>query len=101
MAQEKSTKKADKVHDNGEAKESDAKASDTKTAPKSPGVDVESNEPNSGPGYSHSRKLSPVAPVFVPRLNQDQDPEQFIDADEENSPSVKKSTKGLSASMWA
>ncbi|KAL6901768.1 hypothetical protein GGI43DRAFT_383364 [Trichoderma evansii] len=82
--------------DNGEMKAGNVKAivttNDTKPAPKSPDVD-------SGHGYSHSRKLSPVAPVFVPRLNQDQ--EQAMDTNGEDSPSIKKLTKGLSASMWA
>lgn len=67
-------------------------ASDRKTTPKSQDVDGE-------PGYSHSRKLSPDAQVFVPRLNQDQ--EQAMDTNGEDSPSIKKLIKGLSASIWA
>ncbi|UKZ95193.1 uncharacterized protein TrAFT101_010044 [Trichoderma asperellum] len=96
MTQEKNAEKVDEGYDNGEVKESDDKVNDTKTAPKSADVDI---EPSSGPGYSHSRKLSPVAPVFVPRLHQD--PVQAMDTNGENDLSIKKSTKGLSASMWA
>jgi DNA topoisomerase IB len=82
------------------------KANDTKAAPQSPDVDVDIDgdvdvgyEPTSGPAYTHSRKLSPVAPVFVPRAYQDLG--QAMDANGENSSSIQKSTKGLSASMWA
>lgn len=98
MAQEKKAKKVDETHNNGEVKASDAKANDTKAAPPSleVGVDIESS---SGPSYTHSRKLSPVAPVFVPRLEQDL--EHAVDTNGENSSSIKKTTKGLSASMWA
>ncbi|KAH8123961.1 hypothetical protein FP744_10003188 [Trichoderma asperellum] len=95
MAQEKNAEKVDEVYDNVEVKESDDNVNDNKNAPKSQDVDI---EPSSGPGYSHSRKLSPVAPVFVPRL---QDPEQAMDTNGENDLSIKKPTKGLLASMWA
>lgn len=95
MAQEKNAEKVDEVYDNVEVKQSDDNVNDNKNAPKSQDVDI---EPSSGPGYSHSRKLSPVAPVFVPRL---QDPEQAMDTNGENDLSIKKPTKGLLASMWA
>ncbi|KAM0473453.1 hypothetical protein ACHAPX_008200 [Trichoderma viride] len=115
-AQEKKAKEVDEARKNGEMKASDAKvnnvkvtdtkANDTKAAPQSPDVDVDIDgdvdvgyEPTSGPAYTHSRKLSPVAPVFVPRAYQDLG--QAMDANGENSSSIQKSTKGLSASMWA
>ncbi|RFU76360.1 hypothetical protein TARUN_5886 [Trichoderma arundinaceum] len=59
----------------------------------SSGVEVKSNN---GSAYSHSRKLSPVAPVFVPN-NKDV---PAITKGEHQDP-IKNSTKGLKASMWA
>lgn len=101
---------------NGEMKASDAKfnntkvtdvrVNETKATPQNPDLDVDGDididfgvEPSSGPAYTHSRKLSPVAPVFVPRRNQDLG--QALDTNGEDSCSIKKSTKGLSASLWA
>ncbi|KAK1242537.1 hypothetical protein MKX08_005349 [Trichoderma sp. CBMAI-0020] len=115
-AQEKKAKEIDEARNSGEMKASDAKvnnakvtnvkANDTKATPQSPDVDVDGDidvgvgvEPSSGPAYTHSRKLSPVAPVFVPRRNQD--PGQAMDTNGEDSSSTQKPTKGLSASMWA
>jgi hypothetical protein len=101
MAQENKAKEIDEAHNNVEAKASDTKANGTE-ASQNPNVEVDADrgvEPRSGPVYSHSRKLSPIAPVFVPRLYQN--PEQVTDIKEENTPSVKKTTKGLLASMWA
>lgn len=108
IAQEKKANEVDEAHNNGEAKASDAKTddtkangtkvNDTKAAPQSSDIGV-GVEPSGGPAYMHSRKLSPIAPVFVPRLNQD--PGKAIDASGESSSSAKKQTKGLSASAWA
>ncbi|KAL7900905.1 hypothetical protein HDV63DRAFT_369949 [Trichoderma sp. SZMC 28014] len=116
MAQEKKAKEVDEAQNKGEMEASDFKvnnvkvadtnANDTKAAPPSPDVDVDIDgdvdvgyEPTSGPAYTHSRKLSPVAPVFVPGANQDLG--QAMDTDGQNSSTIKKSTKGLSASVWA
>ncbi|KAM0264098.1 hypothetical protein ACHAQJ_000843 [Trichoderma viride] len=91
MAQEKSTEKVDQVCSNGEAKASDVNNGST--------TPVVERKPNRGLGHSHSRKLSPDAPVFVPQLNEAR--EQTASANGEHRASNKKPTKGLEASMWA
>lgn len=87
-------------------KVADTKTNDVKAIPQSPDVDVDVDgdvdvgyEPTSGPAYTHSRKLSPIAPVFVPRVNQDLG--QAMDTNGETSSNLKKPIKGLSASVWA
>jgi hypothetical protein len=61
-----------------------------------PGVE---RKPNNEFSHSHSRKLSPDAPVFVPKVNEAQ--EQTDGTNGEHQISNEKPTKGLSASMWA
>ncbi|KAL7788279.1 hypothetical protein V8C37DRAFT_411699 [Trichoderma ceciliae] len=96
MPQEKSIHKVDEVLSSSKAKVDKAKASGSHDDPNNSGAKVETNN---GFSYSHSRKLSPVAPVFVPNDNEAQ--ERIASANGECQASIKKSTKGLSASMWA
>ncbi|KAL7918019.1 hypothetical protein ACQKWADRAFT_331187 [Trichoderma austrokoningii] len=93
IAQEKKAKEVDGVHNNDEVKASDAKVNDTEAAPQSLAAGVD------GFAHTHSRKLSPIAPIFVPRLNQDLG--QAMDTDGENNSSAEKQMKGLLASQWA